>query len=208
VAVVAVVRYLAARNARLLQALLDEARVDALTGLLNRRGLDERLAVEQARSAREPEPVPVAVAAFDIDHFKEVNDRHGHAAGDRVLSVLGHVLHDETRATDVAARVGGEEFVAVLPDAGREAATELAERVRRRLSAELAAPVSASASARASAGDPAPPSDVTVSVGVAADVLPGELALLFAMADRALYRAKHEGRDRVVVDDGRPVPRS
>jgi GGDEF domain-containing protein len=119
--VAAVVRALAARNERLVVDLKAEARVDALTGLLNRRGFEERLAVETARAARDGSRV--AIVAFDVDHFKSVNDERGHAAGDRALATLGAVIREHARAGDLTARWGGEEFVVVMPRAGVEAAS-------------------------------------------------------------------------------------
>ena len=127
--VAGVVRVLAARNERLVDKLVDEARVDPLTGLLNRRGLEERMQAEIARAAREGTPLGAVV--FDLDHFKDVNDTHGHELGDRVLVWLGALLKEQARGVDVAARVGGEEFVVLLPRADQDAAATFAERVRR-----------------------------------------------------------------------------
>ena len=119
--VAAVVRYLAARNARLVQDLQEQARVDPLTGLLNRRGLEERMDIEVRRALRHESPM--AVAIVDVDNFKQVNDEHGHEVGDRVLAWVGAVLARESRGVDVAARTGGDEFAVLLPDgdAGRAA---------------------------------------------------------------------------------------
>ena len=112
-----VVRALARRNRRLVQQLSTEARVDPLTGLWNRRAFAERLETESARAVREG--TSLAVVAFDIDHFKRVNDEHGHEVGDRVLKWVAEVLAHETRGAEITARVGGEEFVVVLPTASR-----------------------------------------------------------------------------------------
>jgi diguanylate cyclase (GGDEF)-like protein len=180
--VAAVVRALAARNERLVVDLKAEARVDALTGLLNRRGFEERLAVETARAARDGSRV--AIVAFDVDHFKSVNDERGHAAGDRALATLGAVIREHARAGDLTARWGGEEFVVVMPRAGVEAATALAERVRGALAATGM--------------------DVTVSAGVGAAEAPFDPRALMASADAALYEAKRAGRDRTAVA-GAPV---
>ena len=173
-----VVRTLAARNERLVARLATEARVDPLTGLLNRRGLDEHVAMEEARARRDG--TPLAVAMFDLDHFKDVNDRFGHDAGDAVLSWMGMLLHEHARGSDVVARAGGEEFVVVLPRADAGDAQAFAERVR-----------CAVRSGRA-------PADVelTVSAGVAGGVAPVDVAVLVDAADQALYRAKRAGRDR------------
>jgi diguanylate cyclase (GGDEF)-like protein len=186
--VAAVVRTLAARNERLVDRLEGEARVDPLTGLLNRRGLDERMEAEISRAAREATPLGAVV--FDIDHFKRVNDEHGHELGDRVLVWLGALLKVQARGVDVTARIGGEEFVVLLPRADLEAAHAFAERVR-------------IAVAQHERG-------LTVSAGVASAVAPIDDQLLLAEADQALYVAKRSGRNRTVTspraDDARAVP--
>ena len=175
----AVVRGLAARNERLVAHLKAEARVDALTGLLNRRGFEERLAVEIARATRDG--ARLAVVTFDLDHFKAVNDEQGHEAGDRALVALAAVIRGHVRGGDLAARWGGEEFVVVLPGADAEAARTLAERVRGALAA-------------AGLG-------VTVSAGVGVAEAPFDPRALLAAADAAMYAAKRAGRDRTVVAD-------
>jgi diguanylate cyclase (GGDEF)-like protein len=175
--VAAVVRTLAARNERLVDRLEDEARVDPLTGLLNRRGLDERMDAEIARAARESTPLGAVV--LDLDHFKRINDAHGHELGDRVLVWLGALLKVQARGVDVTARIGGEEFVVVLPRADQEAAYAFAERVRQ-------------AVAESDRG-------LTVSAGVASAVAPIDAQLLLAEADQALYVAKRSGRNRTVT---------
>lgn len=162
------------------ESLLTETRVDKLTGLLDRRGFDERAAVERARAHRHV----IAVVAFDLDYFKRVNDEWGHETGDRVLSRLGDILRDEMRETDVIARMGGEEFVALLPNAGLEEGHEFAERVR-----------AACASADGS-GLPR----VTLSAGVASERRPSDLESVLQRADSALYSAKVAGRNRSVID--------
>jgi diguanylate cyclase (GGDEF)-like protein len=173
----AVVRTLAARNERLVSDLKAEARVDALTGLLNRRGFEERLAVETARATRDASQV--AVVALDLDNFKRVNDVSGHEAGDRALATLGALIGEHARVGDLAARWGGEEFVVVMPRADIEAAHALAERVRAALAATGLG--------------------VTVSAGVGAAEAPFDPRALLASADAALYEAKRAGRDRTVV---------
>jgi diguanylate cyclase (GGDEF)-like protein len=173
----AVVRGLAARNERLVAGLKAEARVDALTGLLNRRGFEERFAVEVARATRAG--AGLAVVAFDLDHFKQVNDERGHEAGDHVLTALAAVIRDHARAGDLAARWGGEEFVVVLPGADAEAARAFAERVRAALTATALG--------------------VTVSAGIGASEPPLDPRALLSAADAALYAAKRAGRDRTVV---------
>jgi diguanylate cyclase (GGDEF)-like protein len=196
--VAGVVRYLAARNERLVARLAAEARVDSLTGLLNRRGFDERVEIERARLARHDGPA--AVIALDFDHFKHVNDAHGHEVGDRVLAWLGSVLSEELRAIDVAARVGGEEFTIVAPRTGAAAAWTLAERLRLAVAAHAVG-------AWAQHGLPADLT-VTVSLGVAVADGPAELDDALAAADRALYEAKRAGRDRTEIARDEPLSRA
>ena len=158
------------------------ARTDPLTLLANRRGLEEALARERDRAARTGEPL--SVVAFDLDRFKRVNDTWGHAVGDRLLAAVGETLRSGVRPYDVAARVGGEELLLVLPGTRRERAADVAERLRERI-AELVVE--------------GLPERVTASAGVA-ELGPGETTeALLSRADAALYEAKHRGRDRVVV---------
>ena len=159
------------------------ASTDALTGLLNRRRFLEVAEEELERSRRYGRPL--SIIGLDLDHFKDVNDRLGHAAGDAVLRTLGQVLRDEARRYDIAGRLGGEEFAIVLPETSIEDAIVLSERFRTQLSATT---VVANGAALA----------VTASFGVA-EVLPTDLSVEDAMgrADQALYRAKRAGRDRV-----------
>ena len=179
-----VARYAAAGDAagRELEALAALARRDPLTGLANRRALEEALAREVGRAARDG--APLAVVALDVDHFKRVNDAHGHAAGDAVLAAVAARAAEALRAGDLLARIGGEEFAALLPGATLEAAAEVAERVRARIGA---APVPAGEARLA----------VTVSAGVAALAPAEDGAALLARADARLYAAKRAGRDRV-----------
>ncbi|MHB1834742.1 MAG: GGDEF domain-containing protein [Solirubrobacteraceae bacterium] len=183
-----VVELLAARNLTLLRRVFDEARVDQLTGLLNRRGFEERATVELSQSRRES--TYIGVAAFDLDHFKEVNDEFGHEAGDRVLKRLADCLRSELRATDLAARMGGEEFIALLPGASAEGVRAFTERVRDALHLQTDARTPA----------------VTVSAGVSAALAPERIDQLLKRADAALYAAKSRGRDCTVVFDGGPCP--
>ncbi len=185
--VATVVRALSARSEQLVDRLRAEARLDPLTGLLNRRGFQERLDVELARAIREQSWI--GAVAIDIDHFKRVNDAHGHEIGDRVLAWLGATIREQVRGADIAVRLGGEEFVVVTPDTGAEAARALAERIRHAVSA---------AGDRTHFGiteDLA----ITVSAGIAASIAPVDSAELLADADEALYAAKRAGRDRTVV---------
>jgi diguanylate cyclase (GGDEF)-like protein len=165
------------------------AATDPLTGLPNRTGLFDRIALELARSRRTGRPV--AVAVVDLDRFKEFNDAHGHLAGDRLLIAVGEALSATLRATDLAVRFGGEEFVVLLPEVGREEALVCSERIRL---------------AVANARVPGASGRVTASIGLAAHdpaegPPPGATALLRG-ADAALYRAKALGRDRVCLAEG------
>jgi diguanylate cyclase (GGDEF)-like protein len=157
------------------------ARTDALTGLANRRELAERFDHEQERALRHGTPLALLVA--DLDHFKAVNDRHGHEQGDRVLRAVGQVLAEQCRSVDVVARLGGEEFAVLMPNTDLEGATDVAERLRRHVGRALAA-------------SPVP---VTMSLGVAACPLASDLGGALRAADAALYDAKRRGRDRVAV---------
>jgi diguanylate cyclase (GGDEF)-like protein len=157
-----------------------QARSDPLTGLFNRRGFGERMQLAMASAQRSGRPL--AVAMLDADHFKRVNDTFGHDVGDLVLRFLARTLQGRVRASDTAARLGGEEFVALLPDTGVEGALVMAEGLREAIAAHL---------------DPVY-GRITVSIGVAAMVgEEGDGPLLLHRADEALYRAKREGRNRV-----------
>jgi diguanylate cyclase (GGDEF)-like protein len=188
--VAVVVQVLSERNARLVARLAAEARVDKLTGVLNRRGFEERAAVEVERARREG--YPVGVASFDIDYFKRVNDEWGHDAGDRVLERLGAVFRTESRSVDIIGRLGGEEFVALLPSADSEQTLAYAERVRL---------------AFATSVDREAP-NVTVSAGAVSAVRPEGAEELLQAADSALYAAKRGGRDRARLHDQAPASTS
>jgi two-component system cell cycle response regulator len=159
--------------------------VDALTGLWNRRHLFEFLGRELTRSVRHSRPLSLAV--LDIDHFKRVNDTYGHAAGDEVLRDVAGVLKAQTRADELAARFGGEEFALVLPEASSADAVAACERLRDGV-----------ASCCFQCGDYAIP--VTVSIGVMTTTGGAVTAeALFKDADARLYEAKAAGRNRVVA---------
>jgi diguanylate cyclase (GGDEF)-like protein len=154
---------------------------DALTGLGNRR-LFERRAAELLPAA-EAAARPLALALIDVDHFKSINDGHGHAAGDAVLAALAQLLRENTRGGDVLARLGGEEFVVLLPDMPHARAVEVCERLRERIEQRRWPALPA-------------PCTVTASIGLAS--APGyDLADLLRRADAALYEAKRGGRNRV-----------
>jgi diguanylate cyclase (GGDEF)-like protein len=162
------------------------ATIDPLTGLLNRRAFNEgalSLCAHQAAKHR-----PVSLLMFDLDHFKSINDRFGHAVGDATLQTFAEAARASMRADDILARRGGEEFTAIIP-ADIEVATRIGERVRAAF--ESAGAVIAGFEMNA-----------TVSVGVAACADPvTDLDALMERADAALYRAKHEGRNRVYAAD-------
>lgn len=165
------------------------ASVDPLTGLLNRRGFSEattRMIEREAKAGR-----PVTVMIFDIDHFKSVNDRFGHAAGDDVLKVFSDVVVSNLRITDLVGRVGGEEFAALLPCTVEEAVVA-AERVREGFEASGVAVDEE-------------PLQTTVSIGIAGGPAQTELEVLMASADTALYQAKRSGRNRVEIAVEQPL---
>ena len=170
------------------QTSIEMAITDALTGLFNRRYMENHLGtlIEQAAARGKP----LAVMVLDIDYFKSINDSHGHDAGDDVLRDFALRVKRSIRGIDLACRVGGEEFVIVMPETDMAVAAMVAERLRRRIAAEPF-PISQ--------GSQHLP--VTLSIGIAA--LRGQddnAAALIKRADQALYRAKRDGRNRVVPD--------
>ena len=177
-------------NIRLHQTLEHQAMRDPLTGAINRRRFDGEL--RQALLACQRREEPFALLLLDIDHFKAINDRFGHERGDEVLVGVSRVVRQRLRASDVFARLGGEEFAVLLPRVDAAAAAALAEALR------------AGIAAAALAGDDVP---CTCSIGalhVASAVVPAED--LLRRADRALYAAKAGGRDRVVFGDAQAMP--
>ncbi len=169
-----------ARAQARIRELAELSTVDPLTGLRNRRYLDRKFTSELLRRRRYQRAL--ALMLLDLDHFKQLNDSHGHDVGDAVLQEVARVLKEALRVTDVAVRIGGEEFAALLPETPIEGAVLVAERIRRTIAAREVN------GAR-----------VTVSVGVAAveGRWEGDAAALMRAADQALYRAKRLGRDRV-----------
>ena len=165
---------------------MSEAAVrDPLTGLLNRRFFDE--AVETAFAAATRSDRELSLVVFDLDHFSEVNNVHGHAVGDAVLRRVARAMASVIRNGDILARYGGEEFVVIAPGASRDQAIQVAERVRAAAAAETSRPID---------GLEIP---ITISAGVASRL--GDEAdgrALFRAADSALLAAKRAGRDRVV----------
>lgn len=177
-------RALEAKQRELLEQLEHQALTDMLTGLPNRRAFHNEAALAVARAKRSGGLVTVGLA--DVDHFKSINDRFGHAAGDRILKELGQVIRKAARASDVLARTGGEEFSLLFPGATVEQAGLVAERIR----------------AAVEAHDVETPGGniirATLSMGLAQLPLgDGEVDAAVAKADAALYRAKHSGRNRV-----------
>jgi diguanylate cyclase (GGDEF)-like protein len=165
------------------------ASIDPLTGMFNRRGFAEATARMIDREANAGRPVTVMI--FDIDHFKSINDRFGHPAGDEILKLFAAVVTNTLRITDLSGRIGGEEFAALLPCSMDEAMIA-AERVRE-----------AFASSGIAADDA--PVDTTVSIGVAGGPAFTELDVLLAAADTALYQAKRAGRNRVQAATEQPL---
>lgn len=162
------------------------ARSDWLTGLPNRRGFLAAVEAEERRSRRSGRPFSVALG--DLDHFKRVNDEHGHATGDAVLQAVATAVRGALREQDLVARWGGEELILLLPETGLAGAVAAAGAVREAVSAvQLAATDKRLA-------------PLTISVGVAEHRPDRSLEATIAAADRALYRAKAEGRDRVAAD--------
>ncbi len=161
------------------------ARVDELTGLPNRRAFEEEgaLLLRQAQSRG----LQVALIMVDVDHFKKVNDHHGHAAGDQVLQAVARVMRKTVRAADLCARLGGEEFGVLMLVAGPDDALRLAHKLRRRVQETRVV---------LEAGQKRTEIKVTVSLGVATGVQ--SLDVLMRLADGALYRAKEQGRNQVV----------
>ncbi len=170
---------------RLVNRLQHLSHHDSLTGLLNRRAIEQSLAREAHRLQRFSEPFSVLLV--DIDHFKRINDQLGHAAGDEVLRQVAHTLMDQAREVDRVARYGGEEFCVLLPHTDHEGAVQAAERLRAAVLERTIAWQDGTL-------------NVTVSTGVACATLPTEAVdALLRRADDALYRAKAQGRNRVEV---------
>jgi diguanylate cyclase len=177
------ITYRLARRVRDQNRLLSEiSRTDGLTRLLNRRYWEQAVADEFERCRRGGQRASLLM--LDIDHFKVINDRHGHPVGDEVIRRLGAILHDTLRQGDVPGRYGGEEFGIVLPDTRAAGAEAIAERVRRRIEGAALSPSGIRA---------------TVSIGIAElDAEDRDYSVWIAHADRALYSAKERGRNRSV----------
>jgi len=177
-------------EARYQMRLADGAQQDPLTGLYNRRHFEERLGSELAGAQRHGRPVSLLMC--DVDHFKSINDAHGHLAGDEALKMVAFVLRGAVRKEDVLARYGGEEFVIVARETPLDGAQSLAERIRRAVEKSRCSWQGHELGVTVSIG-------VTVSVGLA-EFVPGRTEReLIEAADRALYLAKQAGRNRVVA---------
>ncbi|MGD8785017.1 MAG: diguanylate cyclase [Thioalkalispiraceae bacterium] len=159
------------------------ASTDALTGLPNRQAIMGKAKKEFSRAKRYDRPLSIVM--IDVDHFKSINDQYGHAAGDQVLSNVGHILGDSLRDSDVLARIGGEEFVLLLPDTPEDNAESVAERMREQL-------------ARSTIKFEKINLSITASFGVAS-ISPEDDSLekMLSRADHAMYEAKNTGRNRV-----------
>jgi diguanylate cyclase (GGDEF)-like protein len=161
------------------------AAIDFMTGIYNRRHFETLARAELGRCQRYMRPLSLLM--IDVDHFKSINDRLGHAAGDRVLQNVAAICMSEKRDADIAARVGGEEFAIMLPETTRAAAVQFAERLRRKVKDSVPTIYGEKI-------------DVTISVGVAdASIRTAGMETLMQEADQALYEAKDLGRDRVVA---------
>lgn len=169
-----------------LEVLARHAYVDSMTGLWNRRYLEEKFPEMLKKAAMLDKQV--AVMMIDIDHFKQINDTYGHNFGDRVLERLGQILQQGIRSRDAAIRYGGEEFVVILYDVPSEVAVRIAERIRSQVARE-----------EFSFCDQ--PARVTISIGLALSREEGSADKLLGLADRRLYRAKEQGRNRVIWSD-------
>ena len=166
---------------RLVARLRQLARLDPLTGLANRRGLEERWPLLRGR-------LPLAALAVDADHFKRVNDAHGHAVGDQALQHLAELMRRSVRSGDAVVRLGGEEFLLLLCQTDAAQACARAEQL---LQSVASSPLRLGSEELV----------LTVSIGVAVALVPIEHGRLVGAADRALYRAKREGRNRVVFSE-------
>ena len=173
----------------LVDALVDLSSRDALTGLANRRAFEMALAREVDRVARNGEPA--LLLAVDIDHFKRVNDGHGHGAGDQVIRAVASALVDSVRPMDLVARVGGEEFAIILPNCGSSFGQTVAERVRRRVERMPVA-----------LGPGGQQLMVTISIGgaFAPQWVRSTPSLWQERADQQLYMAKAQGRNLVRLE--------
>ncbi len=179
---------MALQKARLFARVQELATTDGLTGLLNRRHFEHSAIQELERACRYSHETTLLL--LDIDYFKRINDRHGHEVGDDCLKRFSRLLVDELRRSDLVARFGGEEFIALLPETGLDRGMEVAERIRHALESLKIPP-------KLAAGD------LTISIGLSlAEDEAKDLETLVREADMALYEAKRQGRNRVVASKG------
>ncbi|MGC1216489.1 MAG: diguanylate cyclase [Phormidesmis sp.] len=175
-----------------LQAQLKEQAIrDSLTGLFNRRYFEETLPAERTKAERAG--TTLSLVLMDIDHFKKVNDTYGHLAGDRALQVVSNLVHQQIRASDIACRYGGEEFILAMPNMPLAEAYQRAESIRKAIKKAVIEVDGASF-------------QVTISMGLGAfPDFPGELRELLKRVDQALYVAKANGRDRIEIANEKTV---
>ncbi len=165
-----------------------QARHDVLTGLTNRRGFEDeanRMLTRQRKAGKAP-----ALISIDLDHFKRVNDRFGHPAGDEVLVIFSALLRASVRPGDLVGRIGGEEFSILLPSASESSATAVGERIRKRVASTDFSAIDLDLQMTCSIG---------VAVGDEQDT--DSMSDLMALADRRLYKAKQAGRNCVIDSD-------
>jgi diguanylate cyclase (GGDEF)-like protein/PAS domain S-box-containing protein len=178
---------LALSNIRLREALREQSIRDPLTGLYNRRYMEEALRQQMSRVTRQLHPLGIVM--IDIDHFKRYNDTHGHAGGDELLRALGQFLQQKVRKEDIVCRYGGEEFLLIMPDASLETARQRAEDLRQEIR-------------KLRMQDSQIVETITLSIGIAIYPQHGRtIEHVLRSADEALYRAKRDGRDRVIVTE-------
>lgn len=170
------------------ESLSTEARTDGLTGLLNRRAFDESLTVCLAQWRRQ-QHLPVSLLLIDVDRFKQLNDQHGHPAGDAALRWLAKKVRQTIREGELAARYGGEEFAVILPAAEIAEAANLAERLREAIAAEPLVHAGKTI-------------HLTASIGLAMSIVHDSPASITLRADHALYAAKQNGRNRCYIHNG------
>jgi diguanylate cyclase (GGDEF)-like protein len=184
-------RYRLEEQARELDRTREEARTDTLSGTANRKSFDEALQFLVASFNREGTPFALVLA--DVDHFKWINDTHGHPAGDRVVEGVGEFLNECIREGDIAARYGGDEFTLLLPHVDREAAARIADRIRvgvERRNFDI--------------GVRGERVSVTFSMGLAAVRQGDTFESVLQRADKALYRSKQSGRNQLTTDAALP----
>jgi diguanylate cyclase (GGDEF)-like protein len=162
------------------------ATTDELTGFANRRHFLTQLDMEIRRATRYPQPLSLAI--FDLDHFKSVNDTHGHAAGDAVLRGIATSVQATFRETDMAGWLGGEEFAILMPATDQAGAVAVCDRLRLAVARSMV-PIGSATIA------------VTISIGIGAQRPDDDAAALLVRTDRALYQAKHNGRNRIEIAD-------